>query len=146
MSFFNRLRARRGEPVPAQGFQVLTFGPAIVWISVADKDATGELDALAAAVEKLGSPHGFSTERVFAAASEMARLIKIDGVGGIVDRMKTELGPEAKADAMRLALVAALTSPLGDSSDIGILTGIGEHIGLSKAAFEALLEAAKTLA
>lgn len=143
MGFFSRFLAPRARSAPAQGAQVLTFAPAVVRMTLSGKDTTKELDALAVAVAKLGFPQGFSTERVFAAASEVVRLIKIEGVEGISERMRAELTPEARGDAMRLALVAVFNSPVRDSGDIGLLAGVAGRIGLSEAEFEALHEAAR---
>lgn len=145
MGFFNGLRTPREATAPAPGFHLLTFGPAILRMTGAGRDTATELEALAAAVADLGYPQGFSTDRVFAAASEMARLVKIDGVAGVTDRMQNDLSPELKAEAMRLALVALFKSPHSESGDIGVLSRMAGHIGMSRAEFEALVEAAKTV-
>ncbi|MCB1347473.1 MAG: hypothetical protein KDK11_02110 [Maritimibacter sp.] len=146
MGFFNRFLAPRGEAGAAQHVQVLTFGPAVARMSIAARDVTGELDALAMAVATLGYPQGFSRERVLATAAEIARQIRIDGIAGFTDRMKTELSAAEKGDAMRLALVAVLRAPQCDIGDIGILSGMAEYIGMSRSEFRALHEACKTLA
>jgi len=145
MSFFHKLLAPRYDEVPVQEVQVLTLAPAVMRMSVAGKDADTELGALAAAVAKLQFPQGFSAERVFAAASELARMIRADGISGLANRLTADLAPEERADALRLALVAVFCSPLRDSGDIGILAGMAEHTGMDAAEFEALFEAAKAL-
>lgn len=145
MGFFSGFLAQRERSARAQEFQVLTFAPSVVRMTVSGKDTTKELDALAAAVAKLGFPAGLSTERVFAAASEMARLIKVDGFERVTQRMKTDLSPQARRDAMRLALVAVFNSPVRDSGDFGMLAGMAERIGMSPEEFAMLHESAKAL-
>ena len=129
--------------MPEQAFQVLLFGPAVARISIAGKDADAELKALAGAVEALGFPQGFSFDRVCATAAEVVRQIRIDGISGFTDRMKTELTDREKGDAMRLALVAVVRAPQGDAGDLGILLGMAEYIGMSRSEFRALREACK---
>ena len=143
MGFFDRFQAPRPDLQAAQTFQVLVFGPAVARMSIAGKGQEAELRALAGAVELLGFPQGFSADRVFATASEMTRLIRIDGIAGFTDRLKSELNDREKGDAMRLALVAVIRAPQGDAGDIGILSGIAEHIGMSRSEFRALHEACK---
>jgi len=145
MGFINKLLGSRAAQGLARDTQVLTLAPAVMRMSIGGKDATTELDALSAAVAKLGYPEGFSPERVFAAASELVRMIGAGGVTALTDKMKADLTPEARADAMRLALTAAFCSPLRDSGDIGILASMAEQIGIDHAAFETLFEAAKAL-
>ena len=145
MGFINRFLAPRDEAVPARDVQVLTLAPAVMRMSIAGKDATTELDALAAAVAKLRFPDGFSAERVYAAATELVRLIKTGGVAGLTDKMKSDLTPDERSDAMRLALAAVFCLPIRDNGDIGILAGMAEQIDMDAAAFEALFEEAKAL-
>lgn len=146
MGFINRFRVPREDAPGRRAFEVLTFAPAVIRMSVSGKDTTKELDALASAVEKLGFPQGFSAERVFATASEMARLVNVEGIAGVTDRMKTDLAPEVKNDALRLALVAVLNSPVRDSGDIGFLGRMAAQIGVSKAEFDALHAQAAAMA
>ena len=114
-------------------------------MSMAGKDATTELDALAAAVAKLRYPEGFSSERVFASATELLRMLKAGGVSALTNKMKADLAPEERADAMRLALTAVFCLPLRDSGDIGILAGMAGQIDISEDGFRALFEEAKAL-
>jgi hypothetical protein len=145
MGFLNKFLPPRDAGLPSRDVQVLTLAPAVMRMSIAGKDATTELDALAAAVAKLGRPEGFSAERVFASATELVRMIKAGGVAGLTDKMKADLAPEERSDAMRLALAAMFCLPLHDSGDIGILAGMAQQIDISDARFEALFEEAKAL-
>ena len=146
MSFLNRFVVPRAAKLPARDVQVLTLAPAVMRMSIAGNDATTELDALAVAASKVGYPDGFSPERVFAAATELARVIAAGGVEALTDKMKADLSPKERADAVRLALAALFSLPTGESGDIGILAGMAKHIGMSEAVFEALFKEAKARA
>ena len=143
MGFLNKFKSTRVQRPPPQELQVLTLAPAVMRMSVAGKDATTELEALATAVSKLRYPDGFSSERVFAAATELVRMITAGGVAALTDKMTADLAPEQRADAFRLALTAVFCLRSWDSSDIGILAGMAKQVAISDASFEALYEEAK---
>ncbi len=143
MGFFSKLLAPQEETLRATEVQVLSLAPAVMRMSIAGKDAPTELDALVSAVRKMTFPAGFSAERVYASAAELARKINANGFAGLADQMNAGLSSAERADAMRLALVAVFCSPLRDSGDIGILAGMAGHIGIGEAEFEAMFEVAR---
>lgn len=146
MVFFNKFFTPYDEIVAAPEGPVLELAPAVLRISMVGKDADVELDALAAAVAKMNYPASFTNEQVFAAATELLRMIRISGVEGLAETMRAELDPAAQIEAMQLALTAVFCSPLRDSGDIGVLAGLASRIDMSRSTFEGLFETAKAAA
>lgn len=144
MGFFDRvLRTSPRAAPPVVDPAVLTLAPAVLRMSIAAKGAGAEIEALGAAVAQVGYPEGFTPARVFAVASELSRMIQVEGIAAVTARVKTGLDLAGRADAMRLALVAVFLSPHGDEGDIGILAGLAEQLGMSEVEFDALVATAR---
>lgn len=157
MGIFTNFLVHKPAPMHDVGFRILVFGPAVLDMQAQD-DPAGALAALTRAAGRLDYPKGFSPERVHAAASEMSRLIRIEGRAGIADRVRTELPAGDRADAMRLALAAALEGAYGrggedwrgggdwpelDTAAARRLSVLATGIGLSRGAFNAIAGAVR---
>lgn len=150
MSFFDRILAPRRAPMPiaaapALDAEALILAPAVMRMAIAAKDATTELEALAGAVSRLRCPGELSEAQIYMAASDLTLAIRAEGIAALTERVRTQLTAEAQSDAMRLALVAAFSSPLRDASDTGILARMADRLEMPDDTFEALFGAAETL-
>ena len=146
MGLLDRILTPRASAPAAPDALALTFAPAIMRMALGGKDATTELEALATAVATLHYPEGFTDQRVFAIASEVGRMLKVRGIAGVTEALAGGLAPEPRADAIRLAILAVLLSPLGDEDDLGLLSGLAERLGMPDAEFDALYESVKPFA
>lgn len=145
MGFFSRFLGFKGSASHAES-DVLILAPAVLGAVLAGKDCADEQSGLAKAVEKLHYPEGFNRDRTFAAIAELRRHIAIEGAEGMTYRIKSELTAAERADALRLALVAAYASRPEDPDDPIVLARVATDIGVETPVFAALSEAAQRVA
>ncbi|MEP1537107.1 MAG: hypothetical protein ABJQ34_09885 [Paracoccaceae bacterium] len=142
MSFLTKIFGEQKAPTELD-VSTLMLMPAVMRIGIAGKDFHQELETLTQVAAK--SPHliGMAPEDILAKSRVLANIIHQKGVAAAIGMLQSNLSARQRMDAMQLALVLVIASPLTDANDIGILAGMSEKLGMHSAEFDQLFVHAK---